>query len=238
MKYKVILWDLDGTLTDFLAAEKAAIRKCFEIIGLGECTDEMLARYSAINVRYWQLLERGEMTKDQILVERFREFFALEGLDVDKAYAFNEEYQLRLGDTIVFCDDSFHIVEDLKGKVLQCLVTNGTRVSQENKLKNSGFDRLFDYFFISDIVGYEKPAVEFFDAVFAKIGDYSKEDVLIIGDSLTSDIKGGNNVGIDTCWYNPRGEYNDKNVQVTYEIRDLHEIYDIMSASESTCVHD
>ena len=114
-----ILWDVDGTLLDFLAAEKAAIRTLFAEFGFGECTDEAIARYSKINRRYWEKLENGELTKPEVLVGRFREFFETEGLDVTAAPAFNERYQVCLGDTIVFRDDSYEIVKSLRGRVKQ-----------------------------------------------------------------------------------------------------------------------
>ena len=99
---KVILWDIDGTLLDFEAAEKAAIGQCFASHNMGECTDEMLKRYSAINRKYWEALEKGTMSKPEILVGRFREFFETEGLPVEHAESFNAEYQVRLGDTVCF----------------------------------------------------------------------------------------------------------------------------------------
>lgn len=105
-RFDVVLWDVDGTLLDFVAAEKAAIQSLFQEFGLGRCTDGMLARYSEINREYWRKLERGEMSKQQILVKRFEDFFREEGLDVSLGEAFNAAYQVRLGDTIVFCDDS------------------------------------------------------------------------------------------------------------------------------------
>ena len=234
MDYKVLLWDIDGTLLNFLAAEREALKSCFRIFDMGECTDEMIQRYSAINRRHWEALERGEMTKQQVLVGRYEEFFAAEGLDVSKAAAFNDEYQLRLGDTIVYSDDSYAIVQKLKGHVLQYAVSNGTRVAQERKLAGSGFDKLLDGIFISDIIGHEKPSVEFFAPVFEELkkqkeagnlpDDFDFSQVLIIGDSLTSDIRGGNNAGIAACWYNPGRLSNDKGVKVDYEITNLHQV--------------
>ena len=91
-RFDVILWDVDGTLLDFLAAEKAAIQSLFKEFGLGECSDEMLSRYSKINREYWRKLERGEMEKSQILVKRFEDFFREEGLDTSLGKAFNEAY--------------------------------------------------------------------------------------------------------------------------------------------------
>ena len=244
--FKVILWDIDNTILNFNAAEKAALTKEFLEFNFGELTDEMLAVYTEINHKMWQALERGEMSKPQILVGRFEKFFGMYGLDIDQASAFNERYQELLGETICFNDNAYEIITDLKGKVLQCAASNGTKKAQTGKLKNSGLDQLFDLIFISEDIGAEKPSVEFFDKSFEDIKAYfkenkmnsnaetdgesfDKEEVIIIGDSLTSDIKGANNAGIKSCWYNPNGLVNDKGVSVDYEIKDLHEIYDILA---------
>ena len=229
-KFKVVLWDVDGTLLDFAAAEKVAIRKCFEVFDLGECTDEMIADYSVINKKYWERLERGEISKPEVLEGRFREFFGKYGIVDDVALQFNLEYQVRLGDTVCFHEHGLDVIKELKGKVLQYAVTNGTRIAQERKLKNSGLIELFDDVFISDIVGFEKPDVRFCDAVFESIGRYKNSEVLIVGDSLTSDIRGGQNAGIVTCWYNLKGITSGSEYQIDYEIKDLREVADIVFA--------
>ena len=226
--FDILLWDIDGTLLDFAAAESAAVKGLFREFGLGECSDGMVARYAAINKRWWEALERGEETKPEILVGRFTEFFASEGIDPAVAPEFNELYQLRLGDTVVFCDDSFEIVKSLIGKVRQYAVSNGTIVAQTRKLRNSGLDALFDGVFRSEDIGYEKPAREFFDAVFAALGPVDRARTLIVGDSLTSDITGGVRAGIKTCWYNPSGSANKTGPQPDYEIRNLSEILAIL----------
>lgn len=220
-----ILWDVDGTLLNFLAAEKAAIRSLFEKYHLGVCSDEMLKRYSSINKNYWEMLERGEIEKKALLVGRFRDFFEKEGIDSSLAAEFNEKYQLRLGDTIVYCDDSLEIVKSLRGKVKQYVVSNGTVIAQTKKLRLSGLGELMDGIFLSEELGVEKPSVRFFDQVFAKIGPVDRSEVMIVGDSLTGDIRGGNNAGILTCWYNPEGTAAKEAVRIDHEIRDLHEVY-------------
>ncbi len=225
---KTLLWDVDGTLLDFSKSEEYGIRKCFEVFSLGECTDEMLSRYSLINKKYWEMLERNELTKPEVLRGRFKEFFKSEGIDFDKIDEFNLEYQYRLGDKVFFCDNGLETVQALKGKVKQYGVTNGTYVAQSRKLKESGLDKIFDGVFISDKVGYEKPSIEFFDAVQTEIGEFKSDEVMIIGDSLTSDIKGGNNAGILCCWYNPKNGENKNNLKVDYEIKDISEILDIV----------
>lgn len=220
-----ILWDVDGTLLNFLAAEKAAIRSLFEEYHLGVCSDEMLKRYSSINKNYWEMLERGEIEKKALLVGRFRDFFEKEGIDSSLAAEFNEKYQLRLGDTIVYCDDSLEIVKSLRGKVKQYVVSNGTVIAQTKKLRLSGLGELMDGIFLSEELGVEKPSVRFFDQVFAKIGPVDRSEVMIVGDSLTGDIRGGNNAGVLTCWYNPEGTAAKEAVRIDHEIRDLHEVY-------------
>lgn len=160
---KTILWDVDRTLLDFDAAERAAIQSLFVEFGLGECSEGQVARYSVLNMKYWEKLERGEITKPQVLVGRFEEFFAEEGIDVSLAPQFNDAYQLRLGDTIVYRDDSYEIVKSLRGKVRQCVVSNGTVVAQTKKLTRSGLGALMDGVFLSEQLGAEKPKKEFFD---------------------------------------------------------------------------
>lgn len=237
---KVILWDIDGTLLNFEKAEKAALNACFVSHGFGACSEERLARYSQINRKYWEALEKGELTKPQVLVGRFREFFEKEGLPVEAAESVNAEYQERLGDTVVFCDNGFALVEKLRGKVKQAAVTNGTKVAQDKKLRKSKLITLLDDVFISDELGVEKPNPKFFDLVFERMGitfqerealksgTYKKEEIMIVGDSLTSDIRGGNNAGILTCWYNPRKTENTIGVHVDYEITNLWELEQLL----------
>ena len=224
----VILWDVDGTLLDFSAAERRALEDCFRSFQMGPCTPELLARYSQINRTYWRRLERGELTKPQVLLGRFEEFFAEEGIDVSLAPQFNDAYQLRLGDTIVYRDDSYEIVKSLRGKVRQCVVSNGTVVAQTKKLTRSGLGALMDGVFLSEQLGAEKPKKKFFDQVFAAIGPVEKGETMIVGDSLTSDIRGGDNAGIVTCWYNPEGIKAPEGYRIDHEIRDLHEVYGLL----------
>ena len=230
MNFTTILWDVDGTLLDFKAAEKAAVQALFREFSLGECTDEMVRRYSQINEVFWQRLERNELTKPQILVGRFEQFFSETGIPASLAPAFNDRYQLALGDTIVFRDDSISIVRSLQGKVKQYAVTNGTVTAQNKKLTVSGLKDLLDGAFLSEGVGAEKPNIAFFDAVFDVIRPTDLSKILIIGDSLTSDIRGGNNAGIRTCWYNPDRLPARPGYDIDYIISDLREVPEIIQS--------
>lgn len=225
---KVILWDIDGTLLNFQKAEYYAIKKCFSVFHLGECTDEMIARYSSINRSYWERLESGEITKAEVLRGRFEEFFAGEQICFDDIEAFNSEYQVSLGDHVFFSDNGYELVRELKTKVKQYAVTNGTYAAQKRKLEKSGLEELFDGVFISDLIGVDKPNIEFFDYVQQNIGVYEKDEIMIVGDSLTSDMQGGNNAGILCCWYNPTQKETPQNLKIDFIISNLGQVREIL----------
>lgn len=236
MRYDVLLWDIDGTLMDFKKAEALSLAKSLRDIGI-EPDDPMLADYSAINISYWKRLETGELTKDQVLVGRFEEFLGKYGIDAD-ARAFFKRYEDYLGHTWFIQDDSLNLCRLLKAKgIRQYVVTNGWVEVQKTKLRESGFDQVMDVSFISDDIGVPKPQKAFFEACFQGIFDTKDPDeeilkrVLIIGDSLTSDMRGGLNAGIDRCWYRKPSEKNGENIPINYEIEDLHEIFDILEVT-------
>ena len=225
---KAVLWDIDGTLLNFRESEKAAIRRCFGIFGMGECTDAMISDYSAINDRYWKLLEAGKMTKHEILTGRFTEFFSNHGLDTSIVEAFNDEYQYRLSDTVVFCDGAPDVLLSLKGKYIQCAASNGTKVAQARKLEKSGMDRIFDHIYISEDIGYEKPRKEFFDRVLSDLAPVAPGEMMMVGDSLTSDMRGAFDCGLVTCWYDPGGIPNTTDIKLDHVISHLSEVPEIL----------
>ena len=229
---QILLWDVDGTLLDFHAAESAAIKSLFGEFSLGGCSEDMIRRYSQINELYWQRLERNEITKPQVLVGRFEQFFQEIGVPQALASEFNRQYQLRLGDTIIYRDNSISIVKKLRGKVSQYVVSNGTIIAQKKKLLLSGLGELMDGVFLSEEIGAEKPNRAFFDAVFDAIRPSSLSEVMMIGDSLTSDIQGGNNAGILTCWYNPDQKPAPLDYDIDYKITDLHEVISLVEAAQ------
>lgn len=225
---KVILWDVDGTLLDFEKSESCGIRRCLEEIGFYGCNDAMLERYARINRRYWEALERGEVTKQEVLLGRFETFFEEETIPCDDIAAFNSSYQKKLGEVFFENEDSVRLCGKLQAQVDQYVVTNGTVEAQRNKLKFSGLGECMKGVFISDEIGVEKPGIGFFDHVFAEIGPVNRNEVMIVGDSLTSDMKGGNNAGILCCWYNPKKKENTAGVRIDYEISHLWEIETIL----------
>lgn len=237
-RYDTILWDLDGTLLDFKKSERYALGVCLKAHGVA-MTEEMLSLYSGINEAYWERLERGDVEKKELLTGRFREFFrqaGIEGIDPGKM---QRQYERELGTKTYYVDNSYEIVAKLKEMgIKQHIVTNGILVTQQIKMKNSGFDRLIDKVFISDVIGFEKPRREFFEAAFAELPGFRRERALLVGDSLTSDMRGANNAGVDACFYNPEKKAlpadnsGAEPLRLAYEIRDLREVFDII---ESRC---
>ena len=225
---KTILWDFDNTLLNFDVAEKAAILSTFEKMNLGTCTDQMLKRYEKINKEYWHKIEDKAIDKILALVKRYEDFFIEYGIDPKLAKDFNDRYEVALGDTIECIDNSFELVKSLKDKCRQYIVSNGAKNVQTLRMQKSNFNKIIDGAFISDIVGAEKPSIDFFNHVFKNIEPVEKSEVVIIGDSLTSDIKGGNNAGILTCWYNPKKKGIPGGYLVDYDIQNLNEIISIL----------
>ena len=229
--YKIILWDFDGTLTNFKNAQKHAIQSMFERLGLGLCDDAMVDRYDEINEKYWRLIETGKYDKRTLLLQRFVDFFEELRLPTDGVEEFNDRYQLALGETTVYNDDSFSLLSDLRGRIPQYIVTNGTKRAQEKKLANSGFDKIVDAAFISEETGYDKPSAGFYKYVFERIPHCERREMLMVGDSLTSDMKGGYEQGMTCVWYNPAGDPLPPDIRIDYEIRNLQQVREILSAS-------
>lgn len=226
-RFTTILWDVDGTLLDFTYSQRYAITKCFRTIGR-KITEEQIRRYSQINDDYWKRLELGEITKEQLLTGRFVTLFEEIGVrDVDLK-AFTKEYQEALGSVFSYIDDSLTICRALQGKVHQYVITNGVTSTQRNKLKLSGLAETMNALFISEQIGTPKPGREFFDYCLEHIEEKERSRILIVGDSLSSDIKGGVLAGIPTCWYRPEGTVNPTPYRPDYEISDLHMLYDII----------
>ena len=231
-RFTTILWDVDGTLLDFLYSQSYAIKKCFQTVGK-EITEEQIQRYSQINDEFWKRYERGEVTKAQLLAGRFLQLFKEYDIRDIELEPFQREYQEALGSVFSFMDDSLTICKALHGYVRQYVVTNGVVSTQRSKLKLSGLMENMDGVFISEEVGVPKPEKGFFDYCLERVEEKDRSKILIVGDSLTSDIRGGSQAGIVTCWYRPDGEVNTSPYIPDYEISDLHMIYDILGVFDT-----
>lgn len=228
MYYQAILWDVDGTLLDFEKSERHGILSCMEEFGIEGCDDAMLRRYAEINRACWEALERGEMTKPEVLVGRFHRFFAQEGITCSDVKAFNDSYQRKLGEIFFENEDSVALCKKLHGKIRQCVITNGTVEAQREKLKGSGLGQYMDGIFISDEIGVEKPNIGFFRPVLELLKGIEPNRILVVGDSLTSDMRGGNNIGAKCCWYNPKKKKNTTEVHIDYDISKLCDVEKIL----------
>ncbi|MBR1855424.1 MAG: YjjG family noncanonical pyrimidine nucleotidase [Lachnospiraceae bacterium] len=240
-RFDAVLWDVDGTLLDFLYAQRRAISKCLTEIAV-EPTEERVAKYSEINDGYWKRLELGEVTKEQLLVGRFTSFFEVYGIKGVDVNAFKASYERTLGSVFAYQENSLEICREIKaqGVVKQYVITNGITAVQMNKLRLSGFAELMDDIFISEQIGVPKPQKGFFDYCIKSLAKKGLTDLgrmLVVGDSLTSDIKGGVLSGIPTCWYRPDGILDKdpaqweiyESYQPTFEISRLGQIMDILA---------
>ena len=226
---KVLLWDIDGTVLNFEKAEFHSMQDAFNKYGLGTFTNEYKEKYTKINTSYWKRLERNEVSKQEVLLGRFRDFFNEVGIEFSDYAAFNLDFQLGLGDHVFFNDSAFELIKNFKQDFRQYAVTNGTYTAQHKKLATSHLNDVLDGVFISDVLKVEKPNRAFFEQVLNTIGSYSLDEILIIGDSLTSDIQGGNNIGIKTCFYDPKHtSANLDNYRIDYHISDLNELREIL----------
>ena len=220
--YKFLLLDLDDTILDFHKAEYFALRKTLEHFGL-DPSDEVCARYSVINQAHWEALERKEMTREQVLVGRYEVLFAEYGIAADAA-ACAAFYADALSQGHYFLPGAEEALQELSAKYPLYLVSNGTASVQYGRLQSAGIGKYFKAIFISQEVGVNKPDKLFFDRCFEKIPGFDPKQAIIVGDSLTSDILGGKNAGIATCWVNPKGKPARPDIQPDYEIASLTQL--------------
>ncbi|MBO5010486.1 MAG: YjjG family noncanonical pyrimidine nucleotidase [Clostridia bacterium] len=220
---KYIFFDLDETLFDFPLAERLAISETFAELGIMP-TEENIKLYSKINRLCWDGLERGELTRDRLIILRFEMLFdelSIVGLSPRDAQRL---YENALGAQHPFIEGAEEILSELCKKYELYAVTNGLYSVQSRRIKDAGLDRFFKGYFISEEIGYSKPDRRFFETAFEKISGFDKDNSIIIGDSLQSDILGGKNAEIRTCHYNPKSKVNKTEIIPDYEIKNLSEI--------------
>ena len=219
---KNVFIDLDDTLFDFHKAEAIALAEMLSHFGFS-INAELSDRYSLINKGQWELLEKKEKTREQVLLDRFSIFFSEIGKDIDPREA-REIYEYCLGSGHFFIDGAERLLSDLFGKYDLYLASNGTEAVQVRRIASSGIAKYFKEIFISQAVGFDKPSREYFDACFSRIENFSNEETIIIGDSLSSDILGGKNASIRTCLFNPGAKENKTDIIPDFEVRSLSEI--------------
>ena len=214
--------DLDDTILDFHKAERIALSKTIRDFGV-EPTEEVLGRYHLINKWHWEQLELGKLTREEVLSGRFKVLFAEQKIDADPMLV-QARYEHNLSIGHYFLPGAEEAVDLLSKKYRLFLASNGTAVVQKGRMTSANLYRFFEKVFVSQEIGHNKPSKSYFDACFAQIPDFDPEKAMIVGDSLTSDIKGGNNAGIKTCWVNPGHAPRNPQIHVDYEIEALHQL--------------
>ncbi len=219
LRYHTVLLDADNTLFDFNATEEVALRNV--LLGRGYTPDEdTVAIYSQINSSLWEAFSRGEVEQDFLLEERFRRFMSVMGGDHDPAQ-FNLDYQRQLGANPILIPGAVEFCRNLQGMgCTLAIVTNGATVAQKGRYYNSPIKELvpLSHLFISQEIGVGKPDPLFFDHVCRNMGILDRTDAVVVGDSLSSDIMGGNRAGIETIWFNPKNSPLTGAAKPTYTV--------------------
>lgn len=226
MAYETLLLDADGTLLDFEKAEARGIEQTMKRHGLPFDKD-ILALYSRINKKCWEEFEQGLLTKEALLLARFYRLFDTLGIDAD-AETVRRTYQSELGKGAYLLDGAYEICERLAQTHDLYILTNGVSAIQYSRFSLSGLDRIVKDIFVSEEIGCQKPQTEYFERVFARIPGFCRSKALMVGDSLTADIQGGINAGVDVCWVNAKGLSAPEGMQITYEIRDIRDLMQIV----------
>jgi YjjG family noncanonical pyrimidine nucleotidase len=224
--YPWLLFDADGTLFDYNQAEGIALKNAFESVNI-TFEDGYLDIYRRINRQLWLALEKHEITPTALQLRRFellQETLRLTFSPGQMGEAFVEHLAIRAE----LIDGAYEILETLQQKCRMAILTNGLQTVQRGRLAHSSIRDFITELIISEEVGAAKPKPDIFAAAFARLGHPSKTEVLMIGDSLTSDMQGGVNYGIDTCWFNPTAEPRPSDLQITYEITHLRELLEVL----------
>ena len=225
-RFPYLLFDADNTLFDFDRANRAAYHQVCVDCDLPE-SEENYHLYESINGALWKAFDRGECSKEFLVVERFRRFLAALGLERDPEQC-NEVHLTTLGRSQVLLPHAEEVCRELAKEHRLYLVTNAVASVQRARLAGSAIAPCITDAFISEEAGANKPTLAYFDYVFARVPGLTRENCLLIGDSLSSDIRGANNAGIPCVWYNPKGLARPGDLRIDWEITDLRELYGIV----------
>ena len=225
-KYDLIFIDADETLFDYSRAQKYALAKTFEEFNI-KFSDGILSQYSEINSSLWSKLERREIDPIRLRSERFRILFDRFNMDCDELL-FSDSYLGWLSNGSFLIEGAEQVCRHLSKRYILSIITNGFKIVQVPRFIQSPLTSYIQHIIISEDAGYSKPDPGIFEYGLDKIGFHEKDRMLIIGDSLSSDIQGGLNFGIDTCWFNNKSIENETGIMPTYEIYSLKELVNIL----------
>jgi 2-haloacid dehalogenase len=227
MKYKVILFDADGTLFDFDRAERHALAKSFSYFDAHYDEPFHLAVYQGINAQIWLEFEKQTISADALKTERFRRYFDEVNLALDPK-VFSDFYLDALSQSSFLLDGAEELVTELSRSCTLILLTNGLSSVQHPRFKSSPIYKFMSAIVVSEDVGIAKPNSGIFEHAIEHVDHTPKRSMIMVGDNLKSDIQGGINFGIDTCWFNPERKMNTTGIRPTYEIQKLDEIHKIL----------
>ena len=220
MAYKAMLIDADNTLFNFTESEKHAIAVLFEKYGITDPSAE--AKYHAANSAQWKLLEQGKTTHDKLMVDRFRDFIALMGENWD-AWQMCNDYIAALSAQHILIPGALEMVKRVSQRIPVAIVTNGIKQIQHARFDHSPISEYTSALIISHEEGVDKPDPRLLYIALEKLGGIAPHEAIMVGDSLTSDIKAANNAGMDACWYNPAGKAAAGGYDIRYTITDISE---------------
>ncbi len=226
-RYSWLLFDADGTLFDYNKAESTAFRDVFRAFDF-DFQPEYALTYREINDRYWRDFELGLIDQKSLRSQRFAELLNSLELQADPEQ-FSRTYLGFLAMGTYLIEGAEELLDALHPLFNMAILTNGLQDVQRPRFTRSSIGSYFKVWIISEEVGYAKPDPAIFDAVFDMIGHPPLDEVLMIGDSLTSDIAGGLNYGIDTCWFNPSNQGSPQEMDIRYEINELSQLQDILT---------
>ncbi len=230
MKYRLLIFDLDNTIFDYNRAENFALGKTLSAFGC-DPTEDLKASYREINEQTWQRLEKGEITSEELRTIRFEKFAEAHSLDWD-AQQISRIYLENLGLGGFLIEGADTLLFEIRNDFIIASVTNGISDVQRARLSNSTLNGFFNPLIISDEVGVAKPDPGIFNILLEKAGFDDRRSVLMIGDSLTSDIAGAAAAGIDSCWYNPDGISPDPEITPEYMVSELNDVKEIIYREE------
>lgn len=229
-KYELILIDADDTLFDYGKGEETAFEKSCLSFGIDYEKEIHLELYKKINSKIWKDFEDKKITADKLKTERFERFFTELSLKIS-AKEFSDSYLSNLGQADFLLEGAEELSEYLFNNFKLVLVTNGLSKVQRSRIGKSVIARYYENLIISEEVGSPKPENGIFQKCMEIAGHFDKETTLIIGDNLNSDIKGGIDFGIDSCWFNLHNKTGTNEITPTYEISSLQEVYQILNNS-------
>lgn len=222
-----ILFDMDNTILDFNKAERSALIKTLIQLDI-EPAENTLHRYHELNIAQWKLLELGKLTRKEVKLRRYKLLFEELGLErsAEEAVGIYERF---LGQGHYYMEGAEELLQKLSQNYRLYIVTNGTASVQKGRVESAGLKNYVRDIFVSETLGYNKPSKKYFDLCFAQIPDFHRENAIIVGDSLSSDIQGGINAGLITVWLNTENIINDSDILPDYEITKLNQLEEVLT---------